>query len=156
MISLKALYRGWNWVGVILLKILKEISTVRFASHRWIWGTECHLEQLMMLHGLQNVNSNYETRKIAPPHVWIKESVGVNYEARKTINCPRVGQRWRKRWSINKSRDPRRRGIGKIEKKYYSNQNCTCNWFNWFIWKLTSSDNEFIQISASCFCLIVL
>jgi len=34
MISLKALYREWKWVGVIPLKISRERSTVGSAPHR--------------------------------------------------------------------------------------------------------------------------
>ena len=40
MISLGALYRRQNLVGVILLKIQGEMSTVGSASHRWMRGTK--------------------------------------------------------------------------------------------------------------------
>ena len=53
-------------------------------------------------------------------------------------------------------RDPPWGGDRKRERKHCSHQNCTFNRFNWFIWRLTSSDNEFIQINASCFCKIIL
>jgi len=42
-------------------------------------------------------------------------------------------------------------------RKDYTNQNCICNLFNWFILELTSSnrtESEFIWINLFCFCLI--
>ena len=62
---------------ILPLKILGEISSVRLASHRWMSGTSCRLEQLMTPHGLQGVSSNYETCKTTLPHMRIKESVGL-------------------------------------------------------------------------------
>ena len=50
-------------MGVIPLKIQGEISTVGSSSYRWMWGTKCHLEQLMMPRGVQSVSDNYEARK---------------------------------------------------------------------------------------------
>ena len=47
-------------------------------------------------------------------------------------------------------------GDWNVQREYYNNQNYTYNRFNWFMWRLTSSDSEFIQISISCFCLIIL
>ena len=63
---------------VIPLKIPRKISTIGFARRCWMWGTECRLEQLMMLRGFRNINNNYEARKTALPHILIKESVGIN------------------------------------------------------------------------------
>ena len=37
--SLKALYKRRRWVGVLLLKILEETSTIGSAFHRWMRGT---------------------------------------------------------------------------------------------------------------------
>ena len=54
---------------VIPLKIPRKILTVGSACHRWMWGTERLLEQLMMLRGLRNVSNNYEMHKTALPHV---------------------------------------------------------------------------------------
>ena len=47
---------------------------------------------------------------------------------------------------------------GRIEKKKENTvtiQNYTCNRFNWFIWKLISSDSKFIQLYDPCSCLII-
>ena len=63
VISLGVLYRGQNWVGVISLKIQGEISTVESLPHRWMWGTKCHLEQLITPRGLRSVSDNYKARK---------------------------------------------------------------------------------------------
>ena len=52
-------------------------------------------------------------------------------------------------------RDPPWGGDRKRKREYYSHQNYTCNWFNWFIWKLTFSDSEFIQLYVPCSCLII-
>jgi len=37
--SLKALYRRRIWVGVLLLKILEEMSAIGSVFHHWIRGT---------------------------------------------------------------------------------------------------------------------
>jgi len=39
-------------VGVIPLKVQGEMSTIGFASHRWMRGTKRCLEQLMTHRGL--------------------------------------------------------------------------------------------------------
>ena len=54
---------------VILLKIPIKISAIGSARHRWMWGIERRLKQLMMLRGLQNVSNNYEALKMALPHM---------------------------------------------------------------------------------------
>jgi len=64
-------------VGVILLKFPRKGSTVGSELHHWIWGTTRHLEQLMMLRGLRNVEDNHEAHKTVFPHVRITESNGV-------------------------------------------------------------------------------
>ena len=56
-------------MGIIPLKILEEISIVGSVCHRWIRGTERHLEQLMMFRGLRNVSNNYEACKTTLLHV---------------------------------------------------------------------------------------
>ena len=55
-------------MGIILLKILGEMSTVGSACHCWMRGTERRLEQLMILCGLRNVSNNYDAHKTALPH----------------------------------------------------------------------------------------
>ena len=45
--------------------------------------------------------------------------------------------------------------IGKIEKEYYSNQNCNCTKLLLIYMKKTSSDSKFSQIITSYLCLIV-
>ena len=47
MISLSALHRGRNWVGVILPKIWGEMLAVGSPSRRRMWGTKRCLEHLM-------------------------------------------------------------------------------------------------------------
>ena len=64
-------------MGILSLKILGKISSVRLAPHCWMRGTSRRLEQLMTPHGLRGVSSNYETRKTTLPHMRIKESVGL-------------------------------------------------------------------------------
>ena len=77
MISPCALYRERRWMERLPPKILGEISSVRLASHRWMWGTSCHLEQLMTPHGLRSVSDNYEARKTTFPHMRINELVSL-------------------------------------------------------------------------------
>ena len=69
MISLNALYRGQDWVGVIPFKAQGEIPAIGLAPHRWMWGTKHRLEQLMTPRGLQSVSSNYEAHKTVLSHV---------------------------------------------------------------------------------------
>ena len=52
MITPGALYRRWNWVGVIPLEFQGEMPAVGSTSHRRIWGTERHLKHLMRRCGL--------------------------------------------------------------------------------------------------------
>ena len=63
MISSDALFKGRNWVGVILLKTQGEILAIGLVPHCWIGGTTLRLKQLMMPHGLQSINSNHGTHK---------------------------------------------------------------------------------------------
>ena len=83
MISPYALYRGRRWMGILSLKILGKISSVRLAPHCWMRGISRRLEQLMTPHGLRGVSSNYETCKTTLPHMRIKESVGlISYKSK--------------------------------------------------------------------------
>ena len=52
-------------------------------------------------------------------------------------------------------RDPPWGRDWKREREHCSHQNDTYNRFNWFIWKLTSSDSKFIQLYVPCPCLII-
>ena len=54
---------------IISLKIPRKISTVGSTHHRWMWGIERYLEQLMIFRGLQNISNNYEARKTTLAHV---------------------------------------------------------------------------------------
>jgi len=56
-------------VGVIPLKIQGEMSTVGSASHCWMRGTECRLEQLMTHCRLQSVSDDYGACKTVLSHV---------------------------------------------------------------------------------------
>ena len=51
-------------MGVIPLKILGEMSTAGFTSHRGIRGIERCLKHLIKYRGLQSVRNSYETRKM--------------------------------------------------------------------------------------------
>ena len=56
-------------MGILPLKIIGKISSVGLAPHRWMQGTSCRLEQLMMPRGLRSINSSYEVHKTVLPHV---------------------------------------------------------------------------------------
>ena len=64
---------------VTLLKIPGEVTTVVSALHRWIWGIERCLEQLITPRGFRSVSSIDEARKMALPCVKVWESNQVNF-----------------------------------------------------------------------------
>jgi len=61
-------------VEVTLLKTPGEVTTAGSALHRWIWGTERCLEQLITPCGFQSVSSIDVARKMALPCVKVWES----------------------------------------------------------------------------------
>ena len=50
---LEALYSKKGKGRLLPLKILGGMSAVRSTLHRWMWGTQNHLEQLIAPHNLQ-------------------------------------------------------------------------------------------------------
>ena len=66
------LYRRRNWVGVILLKILGEMSAIGSTSHHRIRGIERRLEYLMRYRRQRSVRNSYRTRKTTLSRVEIR------------------------------------------------------------------------------------
>ena len=66
-------------MGVILLKIQREMPALGSASHHRMRGIERCLEQLMRHRGLRNIRSSYGTRDATFSHVKIREKHGINY-----------------------------------------------------------------------------
>ena len=66
-------------MGVILLKIQREMPAVGSASHHRMQGIEHCQEQLMRHRGLQNIRSSYGIREATFSRVKIREKHGINY-----------------------------------------------------------------------------
>ena len=84
MIPPGALYRRWNWVGVMPLKFQAEMSAVGSTSHHRIWRTECRLEHLMRYHECRSVRNSYGARKMTLSCVKIKGTWGIYFSNIKT------------------------------------------------------------------------
>ena len=79
-----ALYRRWNWVGVIPLKFQEEMPVVGSTSHHRIRGTEHRLEHLMRYRELRSVRNSYGTRETTLSCVEIKGTCGIYFSNIKT------------------------------------------------------------------------
>ena len=66
-------------MGVIPLKIQREMPAIGSISHHKMQGTKHRLEHLMRHRGLRNVRNSYETRKATFSSVEIKETYVINY-----------------------------------------------------------------------------
>ena len=65
----KALYSKRGWKRLLPLKILGGMPAVGSVLHRWMWGTQSRLEQLMAPCNLQRVRSNH-SRTCEPKINW--------------------------------------------------------------------------------------
>ena len=71
-------------MGVIPLKIQREMPAVGSTSYRKMQGTKCRLEHLMRHRGLQSVRNNYGTHEATFSRVEIKGTYGIYFSNIKT------------------------------------------------------------------------
>ena len=66
-------------MGVIPLKIQREMPAIGSISHHKMQGTKHRLEHLMRHRGLQSIRNSYRTCDVTFSRAKIKETYGISY-----------------------------------------------------------------------------